>query len=93
MAAFLAHAAIFVNVARSFRPLTPRQRRSIRETRLRIAVARKGESLSALSTRTGNAWNLQETAVMNALFADARLEEGQLVKIALPQAYSKTPDE
>ena len=55
--------------------------------------AQAGESLGALSDRTHNAWNLQETAVMNAVFADAQLDEGQLMKIAVPQAYSATPDE
>ena len=83
---------IFANVARSFRPLTPRERRSIHETRLRVVKAMPGESLGELSARTGNSWNLQQTAVSNALFADARLEEGQLVKVAVPQAYSATPD-
>ena len=59
---------IFANVARSFRPLTPRERGSIRETRLRVVPAMAGESLGALSARTGNSWNLQQTAVLNALF-------------------------
>ncbi|MBW2267366.1 MAG: M48 family metalloprotease [Deltaproteobacteria bacterium] len=84
---------IFANVARSFRPLTSRERRSIRETRLRVVPALASESLGELSSRTRNAWNLQQTAVMNALFADAQLEEGQLVKIAVSQAYSVAPNE
>jgi predicted Zn-dependent protease len=78
---------IYLNVARSFRPLTPRQRGSIRETRLRIATALEGESLKQISARTGNVWNLQETAVMNGVFANAVLSEGQLVKVAVSFPY------
>lgn len=84
-------ASIIANVARSFRPITPAERRGIRETRLKIVEAEAGESLAALSKRTRNAWNLQETAVMNGIFADAELEAGQLVKIAATQAYGGAP--
>jgi hypothetical protein len=78
-------------VARSFRPLTPQQRRSIRVRRLQIATALAGESLQQLAERTGNQWNLQETAVMNDLFADATLVEGQLVKIVISVPYAADP--
>ncbi|HEY5656800.1 MAG TPA: M48 family metalloprotease [Myxococcota bacterium] len=81
--------ATFLNVARSFRLLPPEARQSIREQRLRIATARSDETLVQLSERTGNLWNVQETAVMNGLFANARLESGQLVKVALPERYAE----
>lgn len=84
------YAGIFRSVARSFRPLTPRERDSIRETRLRIVPARAGESLREISDRTGNRWNVQETAVMNDLFADAPLREAQLVKVAVSERYEGT---
>jgi predicted Zn-dependent protease len=79
--------AAFVNTARSFRPLTPEQRASVTETRLRIAIAREGESLGDISKRTGNRWNVQQTAIMNDLFANAALVGGQLVKVSLAEAY------
>ena len=85
------YAGVFVSVARSFRPLTPRERESIRETRLRIVPARAGESLREISNRTGNRWNVQETAVMNDLFADAPLREAQLVKVAVSERYEGSP--
>jgi predicted Zn-dependent protease len=81
--------ATFFSVARSFRPLPPEARQSIRERRLRIAHAHSGETLPQLSQRTGNLWNVQETAVMNGVFANARLESGQLVKVALPERYEQ----
>jgi len=82
------HRTLFMNVARSFRPLPAEARQGIQETRLRIAEARSGESLADLSKRTGNAWPLQQTAVMNDLFANAPLEPGQLVKVAIAQPYA-----
>jgi predicted Zn-dependent protease len=75
------------NVPRSFRPLRPEEREKIREMRLRIAVAREGESLSDLSKRTANRWDIQYTAVVNDLFTDHALDSGQLVKIAIAEDY------
>lgn len=80
---------IFANVARSFRPLNPRERGSIRETRLRVVPALANEDLGTLSARMKNQWNLQETAVVNGLFADDELAPGQLVKIAVSQPYKR----
>ena len=85
------YAGVFRSVARSFRPLTARERESIRETRLRIVPAREGETLREISDRTGNRWNVQETAVMNDLFADAPLHEAQLVKVAVSERYEGEP--
>jgi predicted Zn-dependent protease len=76
---------VFRSVARSFRPITPQERASISERRLRIATARGGESIGELSRRTGNEWDIQRTAVMNGIFATARLESGQLMKIAVSE--------
>jgi predicted Zn-dependent protease len=82
---------VFRSVARSFRALTPRERDSIRETRLRVVEARGGESLGELSGRTGNRWNVQQTAVMNDVFADAPLREAQPIKVAVSERYETAP--
>jgi predicted Zn-dependent protease len=81
----------FLNVARSFRPLSDDERNSIRERALHVALARPGETLGDLSARTGNQWNLQQTAVMNDLFASDRLSAGQLVKVAVLRSYRIEP--
>jgi len=81
------HQALFMNVARSFRPLTPELRAQVRELRLRIVEARDGESLEALSTRSGNVWSPSETAVWNELASDRRLAAGQLIKVAVSEPY------
>jgi predicted Zn-dependent protease len=73
---------------RSFRPLGPGDRAAVRVRRLRLAIAREGESLADFSRRTGNDWDAQRTAIANGLFASARLEQGQLLKIAVLEAYT-----
>jgi len=50
-------------------------------------LAQGGETLSALSARSGNQWNVNQTAVMNSMFATDTLEAGRLVKVALSQPY------
>jgi len=78
---------LFLNVARSFRPIPPEMLKGIHEDWLRVVEARPGETLAELSGRTGNRWPLNRTAVMNALFATDALEPGQLVKVAIAQPY------
>ena len=73
--------------ALSFRPLTADELASIRETRLRIVSARRGETLSQLSKRTGNTWDPKTTAVINGVKLDQPLKRGQLIKIGVPQRY------
>jgi predicted Zn-dependent protease len=81
------HQAVLRNVARSFRPLTDRERTEIFEDRLRVVAAREGETLADLSARTGNVWNLAKTAAANRVEAGARLEAGRLVKVAVRAPY------
>jgi predicted Zn-dependent protease len=86
----LARGDLFV---RSFRPLPPEDRAAIRVRRLRLAAGHAGESLSEFSQRTGNSWDAQRTAIANGLFASARLEEGQLLKIASSEPYVSSEPE
>lgn len=77
---------------RSFRPLAPGDRAGIQVQRLRFATAREGENLADFSQRTGNEWDAQRTAIANGLFASARLEAGQLLKISVLEAYAASED-
>jgi predicted Zn-dependent protease len=81
------HRALFGRVVHSFRPLEPREREGIWETRLRIRRARAGEGLERLGRRTRNAWDVEQTAIANALSQDAVLTERQLVKIGERRRY------
>jgi predicted Zn-dependent protease len=77
----------FIDVALSLRPLTAEERASITEDRLRIVRARAGESLEALVERSGGTWSVEETAVANGLPPDAKLADGQRVKVPIRQRY------
>jgi predicted Zn-dependent protease len=88
--AYRGYQAEFLAVARSFGPLGAADRESVTERRLDFAEARAGETLAAFGARTGNAWSVKETAVANALAEDARLQAGQLVKIARERPYRPT---
>jgi predicted Zn-dependent protease len=76
------------SMARSLRPLDPAEKKSVRVKRLRSAPARAGESLEAFSARTGNTWKPSDLAVANDVFVDATLADGQLLKIAVEEAYA-----
>jgi predicted Zn-dependent protease len=78
---------IFRKFSHGFRALTPEERASIAELRLRLATARAGESLSELTARSGNQWDPAYTAVANGLAPGATLESGALIKVALREPY------
>jgi predicted Zn-dependent protease len=88
-ARFAGYAKTFAQVARSFRRLSDGERAGIRDLRLHVVTARAGESLTALSRRTGNAWTAEETAVANGLALGGRLSAGEPVKIAREVPYER----
>ena len=55
--------------------------------RLRVVEVQEGETLSALSTRTGNILSPRVTAILNGLSSTASLTTGQLVKIVSRTRY------
>lgn len=79
-----------LSAARSFRPLTSEEKSGMKLARMRIVTARRGETLSALGERSGNAWNVPTTAVNNAIFFDHRFEGGELVKVAIVEPWKPT---
>ena len=87
LARFDDHVRAFEEAAASLHALDAAERAGITELRLRVVRARSGETLAALSQRTGNAWNVEETAIANALEEQALLDGGQRVKIAVEEPY------
>lgn len=71
----------------SFRGLQPAERESIREARLRIRPARKGESLESLAKRTGSAFSAEALAIANGVELGHVFQAGQPVKLAMPEPY------
>jgi predicted Zn-dependent protease len=88
---FPRYEGVFRSFARSFRSLRAEERASITELRMRLATARADETLADLSRRTGNEWNLNETAVMNGMVLGQPLRAGTLVKIARREPYVGKP--
>lgn len=80
-------------MARSFRPISESERTAVRAERLRIAEARSGEDLVALSRRTGNSWDPARTAVLNGLLPGTALASGQLLKIVVSEPYEGKLDD
>jgi len=84
------HQPTFARTSQSFGRLSATELASIRDLRLRIVRAQPGgESLAALSRRTGNAMSLEDTAIANGLTADAVLAGREPVKIAVEVRYAR----
>ena len=82
---------LFRKFAQSFRPITAEEASSIEELRVRSARALPGETLTALSTRTNNQWDLTFTSVANGVFAHEALAPDQRIKIAVKEHYERAP--
>jgi predicted Zn-dependent protease len=82
---------IFRKFAQSFRRITPEEIASIEELRVRSARALPGETLTELSSRTHNEWDLTFTSVANGVFAHEALAPGQRIKIAVKERYQPAP--
>jgi predicted Zn-dependent protease len=74
-------------IVQSMRKLTDDEKAGISGKRIRVATAIEGESIEELSSRTNNTWNKEATILMNDLKTDTALKEGQLLKIAVEEAY------
>ncbi len=79
---------LFQKVVQSFRPLSSDERNNIREKRLRLVKAHAGETVEALTTRSGSAWKANQVAVANGLQSGDALQEGQLIKITVEEPYA-----
>ncbi len=77
----------FESASGSFRPISAAESAGIEESRLRVRDGRPGETLEQFVSRTGGSWKAEKVAVANALEETARLQQGQLVKVAVPQAF------
>jgi predicted Zn-dependent protease len=82
---------VFQTVVESFRPLAPDERKGIREKRLRLVKAQAGETVEALTARSGSAWKASQVIVANGLKGPEALQEGQLIKIAVEEPYAGKP--
>jgi len=79
---------VFQSVVESFRPLSAEERKNVREKRLRLVKAQEGETVKALTARSGSAWKANQVAVANGLEESTTLREGQVIKITLEEPYA-----
>ena len=71
----------------SLKDLTEEEKQMITGLKLKSAVAQKGETISQFCERTGNALDAKETALVNGLEENSKLDEGQVLKIAIDTPY------
>jgi hypothetical protein len=50
--------------------------------------AQAGETVEALTTRSGSAWKADQVVVANGLKGPEALQEGQVIKIAVEEPYA-----
>ena len=81
------HEPLFVNVARSFRPMTPELLADVHELRVRLVKAQPAETLGQLAKRSGTDWTAMQLGVLNGIQPSHRFEGGELVKITKVEAY------
>ncbi len=82
---------LFRKFAQSFRRITPEETVAIEELRMRSARALPGETLTELSARTRNQWDLTFTSIANGVFAHEALPPDQRIKIAVKERYEAAP--
>jgi predicted Zn-dependent protease len=82
------YAAVFDATAQSLRALRQSERAAIREARLRVHVARSGETPADFAKRMGSTWKAEKLAVANAVEVDDAFRQGQEVKVSIEQAYT-----
>jgi predicted Zn-dependent protease len=76
-----------LDITESFRPLDVSEFAGLRVSRIRTVDARDGESLERLLDRSNSGWGLAQTAIANAMQADAPLRADQPVKVAVNQSF------
>ena len=80
--------ALLRGVATTFQDLPPGDVERIRETRLRTAAARRGETIGALYERSSSVWSADEGALYNDVEPEAPLSAGQLQKFAREEPWA-----
>ena len=81
------HESLFMNTARSFRPMTRELLAEVREMRLRLVKAHSAETLADLAKRSGTDWTAMQLGIINGIQPSHRFKGGELVKITKTETY------
>lgn len=84
---FPAYRGQFHLAALSLRELTSDERKSIRDSRLRIREAKAGQSLGEFAEREKSSWTADQIAIANGLEPESVLPTVTLLKVAVPEPY------
>ncbi|RLD62346.1 MAG: peptidase [Bacteroidetes bacterium] len=84
---YLEHIEFISKTVHSVRNLTKEEKAGITSLKIQYAKTNEGESLEDFSKRTNNEWDDETTIIMNNLDTDAKLTSGQVLKIAVEEAY------
>ena len=77
----------FEATAETFREPSEAELDALREDRLRLAVADKGDTIDAISKRSANTWSVERTAAANAFKMGVKLLGGEAIKISKREPY------
>jgi len=84
---YLEYSDAINSTVQSIRKLSKEEKAGISSLIIHFANANDGESMEEFSKRTNNEWDIETTIIMNNLDANTKLTSGQMLKIAVEEAY------
>jgi len=79
--------ATLEHVSHSFRPLTSKDKATIKIDKVRVVKAKQGETITSLSKRVHNKLNLDLISIVNDKTTTEKLDKGTLIKVVNEQNY------
>ena len=83
----------FEATAATFRRPSESELDEVRENRLRLVAANRGETLSAVAKRAKSQWSVERVAAANAMDATEKLRGGEAIKVSKREPYAPAADE
>ena len=81
----------FEQTAATFRQPTAAELAEVRENRLRLVDAKKGETLGGVAKRSSSQWSPAQMSVANAIEASLKLSGGEAIKVSKRERYEPKP--
>ena len=85
------HRPTFERAASTFRQPSAAELGEVRENRLRLVAAKKGETLRTVGKRSGSQWSPEKISVANAIGASKKLAGGEAIKVSKREPYTPKP--
>ena len=83
------HRPTFEATAETFRELSRDELEEVRENRLRLVAARKGETLTQVAKRSDSEWSAPRMGVANAMKTQTKLAGGESIKVSKRERYQQ----